>query len=411
MKRSLALSMLVAALFIGCTTESTKKIVVNNPSDFDRADEPVIIEKEKLATLVGEVPEGKVPVLTDVGGNNIASQADDMDGDGSWDELFTLVDLGANERKELTVTFVNPEEVPEYTTRTNIRFGDKNPPHKELENVVRLESNVTEISSQHFQMEGPTWENDVVGFRNYYDARNGIDIYGKRVKEMSLDSVGLGQHSYHELADWGMDILKVGNSLGAGALAMQKDGEIYRLGLTKKGTYKKIVEGPVRSVFQLNFEGWEVGGKEYGVSHEISIWGGAHFYKSSVSVSGLTGEEKLVTGIVNMESDTFYTYDFNENYLSMITHANQAYDGEVLGMGLLFNKADFVESITLPDEGEGVIQTYAASLNLDESKPTEFYFYVGWELQDEKFKQLENFVEVLKNDADRMNAPVEVTAE
>lgn len=411
MRKSLALSFLVAAIFIGCTTQSSKKIVITNSSDFDRQDEPVLIKKQKLAELLGEIPEGKIPVLTDAEGNNIASQADDIDGDGSWDELFMLVDLSANEKKELNVLFVAPEEVPEYTVRTNIRFGDIKPPHKELDAAVRLKSNVTEESQKYFQMEGPTWENDVVGFRNYYDARNGIDIYGKRVKEMSLDSVGLGKHSYHELSDWGMDILKVGNSLGAGAIAMQKGDSIYRLGLTKKGTYKKVVEGPVRSVIQLNFEGWEVAGKEYDVTHEISIWGGAHFYKSSVLVSGLAGDEKLVTGIVNMQSDTFYTYDFNEDYISMVTHANQAYDGEILGMGLLFNKADFVESITMPDEGEGITQTYAASLNISETQPTEFYFYVGWELQDAKFKQLDDFVEVLQADAEKMSVPVEVSAE
>jgi hypothetical protein len=409
MKNYFTLFLLVAAIFVGCTTESSKVIVLTNPSDSDRQDEPVLLEKDKLSELIGEIPEGKVPVLTDAEGNNVACQTDDMDGDGSWDELFILVDVAANESKELTIAFVNPEEAPEYEIRTNIRLGDKNPPHNELDDVARLESNTTEISSQHFQMEGPAWENDVVGFRNYYDARNGIDIFGKRTKEMVLDGVGIGEHSYHELDDWGMDILKVGNSLGAGAIAMKKGDSIYRLGLTEKGTFNRVVEGPVRSVFQLNFEGWEVEGNKYNVTHEISIWGGANFYKSSVSIDGLEGVEKLVTGIVNMESDTFHVYDFNDTYLSMITHANQAYNGEILGMGLLLNKADFVEKVTMPDEGEGITQTYAAILNLSADKATNFCFYAGWELQDEKLKNLENFVELLKSDAEWMSNPIEVS--
>ncbi len=410
MKKILLLSISLIVIFISCTTQKSKSVFVYNPSSFERNDEPVLIEKEKLSELVGEIPEGLIPVLTDAMENDIPSQADDMDGDGTWDELFILINLDANEKKEINVAFVNPEEVPGYSKRTNIRFGDKKSPYIELEDVTRLESNVTEISSQYFQMEGPAWENDVVGFRNYFDARNGIDIFGKRVKEMVLDSVGIGEHSYHELDDWGMDILKVGNSLGAGAIAMEKDGEVYRLGLTKKGTYKKIVEGAIRSVFQLNYEGWEVAGDEYSVSHEISIWGGAHFYKSSVSISGLTGNENLVTGIVNMQSDTCYVYELNENYITMVTHDNQAYDGEKLGMGLLFNIADFVEKITMPDAGEGIIQTYAATLKLNKSESTDFYFYVGWELQDEKFNQLENFVELIKSDAEKINLPVEVSS-
>ena len=53
---------------------------------------------------------------------------------------------------------------------------------------------------------------------------------------MVLDEVGTDTaKNYHQLSDWGMDILKVGTSLGAGALALQlqtNDGKdsLVRLG-------------------------------------------------------------------------------------------------------------------------------------------------------------------------------------
>ncbi len=75
------------------------------------------------------------------------------------------------------------------------------------------------------QFEGPGWESDKIGYRIYLDWRNAIDIFGKKTDAMVLHNVGLdGFDSYHEMQDWGVDILKVGSALGIGTLAFW-DGE------------------------------------------------------------------------------------------------------------------------------------------------------------------------------------------
>ncbi|MFW6290379.1 MAG: DUF4861 family protein, partial [Mariniphaga sp.] len=360
MNQKLVMLSLVALMVASCVQEPVK-ITLTNPTETERTDEAVIITREQLAEMVSAIPDGEVPLLYRSEGDAYPCQADDIDQDGNWDELFFLVDMQAEETKSFVLEFVAPADVPVFERRTNIRFGDKNPPHEELDQVERLKSNVTEISSKHFQMEGPAWENDIVGFRNYFDARNGIDIFGKRIAEMALDSVGL-HDSYHELALWGMDILKVGNSLGAGAIGMLYKDSVYRLGLTEQAFYKRLFEGPLRSMFRMTYTGWEVDDNMYDVTHDISIWGGQYFYKSSVSISGMQGDEKLVTGIVNMESDTFYVYQPGD-FTTLLTHANQGFDGEVLGMALLASSEDFVATRTAPEEGEGVVQTYMMVLD------------------------------------------------
>ena len=77
--------------------------------------------------------------------------------------------------------------------------------------------------------EGPGWESDRVGYRLYLDGRNAIDIFGKRTTELVLSDVGRGE-DYHAMADWGMDILKVGNSLGSGGFGIYKNGEVIQIG-------------------------------------------------------------------------------------------------------------------------------------------------------------------------------------
>lgn len=77
--------------------------------------------------------------------------------------------------------------------------------------------------------EGPGWESDRVAYRLYLDGRNAIDIFGKRQPGLILSTVGRGD-DYHAMADWGMDILKVGNSLGAGGFGVMRDGAAVQIG-------------------------------------------------------------------------------------------------------------------------------------------------------------------------------------
>lgn len=77
--------------------------------------------------------------------------------------------------------------------------------------------------------EGPGWESDKVAYRLYLDGRNAIDIFGKRTPELVLSGVGRGE-DYHAMAAWGMDILKVGASVGVGGVGVYDDGALRQIG-------------------------------------------------------------------------------------------------------------------------------------------------------------------------------------
>jgi hypothetical protein len=244
-----------------------------------------------------------------------------------------------------------------------------------------------------------------VGFRNYYDARNGIDIFGKRVSRMVLDSVGLIPHSYHVLKEWGMDILKVGNSLGAGAIALMVNDSVWRVDLPREGTYERVADGPLRAIFRLGYYGWKAGGNVYDIVDEISIRGGTHFYRSSITVKGLTGSESLITGIVR-HCDSLYTGEPNDRYVFFATHCNQAYEGEKLGMAILVRSDELIATINAPEEGKGIVNTYMVNLKLHKDRPTSYCFYSGWEKQDPRFADPEFFKKVIDDDAQRLAHPV-----
>lgn len=75
-----------------------------------------------------------------------------------------------------------------------------------------------------FAFEGLGWESDVIGYRLYLDKRFAMDIFGKRTSAPVLQRIGQHGDDYHELRDWGMDIFKVGNTVGMGSLGRLRNG-------------------------------------------------------------------------------------------------------------------------------------------------------------------------------------------
>jgi hypothetical protein len=133
----------------------------------------------------------------------------------------------------------------------------------------------------------------------------------------------------------------------------------------------------------------------YTLKQQISIYAGEPFYWSKVWVEGLQGDEALVTGIVNLhnlKADTL-----NEgNWKAMSTWGNQAMNGEVLGMAVIFHAADFKRYWEAPDSGKGITSTHLVSLALHAGQSTEYAFVASWELQDTGLKDKPYFEAVIR---------------
>jgi hypothetical protein len=400
------LFILVAAFMFACE-QKQPQLTVTNTSDYHLVEKPVLIQRAQIEEQTGKLSESDVVLLSADGGRTyIASQLDDLDGDGIWDELFTMVDLYAGESKTYSLITMKKEEAPEFRVRTNIHFADKNDREKLFLAAERLKNADTQTTQKFFQYEGPGWENDIVGFRNYFDARNGMDIWGKVTPDMILPGVGLaGGPSYHEMQPWGMDVLKVANSLGAGAIALETSAGLYRVGPDGKGTYRLVAEGPLRSTFDLRFEDIPLDGKMVTLNHRICIIAGKPWYKSVVTVNG-AADMKFVTGIVNLDTDSVYSNSGN-GYAYMYTHDNQAFDGEKLGMAIIL-PYNSIDVYTAPETGEGITQTYYTSLEISE-KPNVYFFMAGWEKQDARWADKDSFEEGVNEQGRLIAAKIDIS--
>ena len=407
----LLLTVLVALITISCQKTGTY-IVLTNDTPYDRFDEPVIISRADLERQTGKISSRFVPMLETEAGKVMPSQVDDINGDGNWDELFLLANVPAHSEIQLSVSLVNPGQLPVFLQRSNVWLASPQDDgtYKEVKEAKRpaiSRENHTE-TRKHFQFEGPGWENDRVGFRIYFDDRNGIDIFGKTTEIMVLENVGIDE-DYHVLQEWGMDILKVGASLGAGSIALESDGDLHRVAPGSDGSYKLVTNGPLRSIFQLRFDNWNIEGNQFNVLHEITIYGGAWYYQSDISVEGNVQDVNIITGITTLDLDEKQANftDYENGIVSLSTHGQQAIEGEYLGMAIMLSKADYLDFAYLDATAPDINHTFMIRMKTGQT-PVSFKFYSAWELSDPEFASVEKFEELLKTDALRMGSPVQV---
>ena len=391
----------------------TEQLIFKNPSSVEKKDAPVVVKRQKLENKFGPIAASQTLLLRDEKGDTIPSQLDNVDSDEKWDELSFVHDFAPDSKDTIMMDLIDTTEAPEYKPRTNVRFVTLGEPKEEIQEAERLGYKQMGDREDVYQMEGPAWENDKVGFRNYFDPRNTIDVFGKTTSEMVMDEVGIRGQDYSKMDDWGMDILETGRSLGAGAIGLKVRDSIVRIGPEGEGSFTRVFEGPIRSRLRFEFENIIISGNNYNVIHDITIWPGTYGYKGEVEIQRAEEfdyTEQLIIGLVNREVDSLTIDKPNDQYVSLITHNKQAVEGGYLGLGLLLEQENFIASGTAPvssEKDKGIVDTYYAIMDL--SDPTlSYYMYAGWEKSDEKFAREEQFVEYVRNQAKKFTTPVKV---
>jgi hypothetical protein len=391
------------------------RFTVSNLSGVSRTGDPVVIGRTSLSGLVDVPTDNKVPVLS-VSGKEIPSQLDDLNGDGTWDELAFEMDIERNSKAEVKIKWVAPEKAPVFPKRTQSWFGvseNRDGKFRKVKTETRPDWWTPQQQPPRYQMEGPGWENDKVAFRNYFDSRNSMDIFGKTTAKMILDSVDGSYRDYHNMCPWGMDILKVGPSLGAGSFAVIDRGLPMPLQETGSAEFREIADGPVRSMIELVYEGWKVNGVSHNVRQRISIWAGKYWYRNEVTITGFTGEREIAVGIVNIKNPSPPIYQTNRAWSFLATHARQSENSDLLGMAVLYLNTVFGGYGEAPryqpwPKKDTVGHTYYAKLKIRSGLPVDYLFFAAWEKSDVKFSNARYFTDLIQEEADRREFPLTI---
>lgn len=383
-------------------------VKLKNPADVARPDEVVKLDVAEIAAAVGDFNAKAFVVLR--GSEEVPSQANDLNGDGKPDQIVLRTDFQPDGEQSILVRFAaSGAKSRTYPKRTQAELSRKFGGHFDnkkyvggaFKNVhfIRVPPEHTD-HSEFFRYEGPGWESDKIGYRFYLDWRNGIDIFGKKVSEMVLQNVGLdGFDSYHEMSDWGMDILKVGESLGIGSIGMWQDGQAERVSVTDSVTCEIVANGPVYSQIRTRYFGWKVGGTKYDLTSNLAITAGHRMTEHNLTVSG--HPENLCTGIVKLQnSEVLQPPENDGGWTYFATYGKQSLADDHLGMAVLYKRADLLDRTE--DEYSHVLVLRPDAGNLT------YYFLGAWEQEPDGIRTKAEFEHYLNQSIQKLNTPITV---
>ncbi|WP_207951678.1 glycoside hydrolase family 88 protein [Pseudomaricurvus alcaniphilus] len=336
---------------LGNTAPIRATVDIANPVDHLRRDQAIYLDMAQLG-LRADADTAQLGFYR--GDQVVAHQFIDSDADGQRDQALVMLDLQAGEKLQLALRDKSAADMAPQVQRSHAEIGVKaggNWQGSKYEGGVFQDVEAVTLPpqytdhSQFLRYEGPGIESDVIGYRVYLDWRNGFDIFGKQQAGLQLAQVGLdGYQSYHEPADWGMDILKVGKSVGIGGFGYWENGALTRVSEVKGWSARIVEDGSLYSAFAINYDDWTVAGKTVDVRAQLAMVAGSRLARVNLKTD--PGLEQLAVGLVK-HADTEVlkgSLDITgEAWSYLATLGPQALDGQPLLMFVLFKRETLVE--------------------------------------------------------------------
>ncbi len=352
-----------------------KKIVVTNPIEVSRDNETISLNWEKIEKAEPNLTKDNVAVYDFKAKRFLVTQIVE---DGNKTQLLFQTSLAPSEKKDFRIT-KQPEEskksASEFTTYC--RF-------------------VPERDDDF------AWENDKVAFRMYGPALEwetitcGIDAWVKCVPTPVADKF-YKEKDYHKNHGQGGDFYKVGNTLGCGGMAPLADGKVV---LPRNFIrWKVIANGPIRSIFELTYNPWQVGGKTISETKRISLDLGSNLNRIECLYNCPDAEHLTVAaGIIIRESSDRKFTDAANNTIAYWLPADGNYG--MIGCGVVFGTD--VKTKMLEADNHLL-------LTVDHSCQTLIVYYSGscWD-ENKEFGTFEKWQQYLINFKKRIDNPIRI---
>jgi hypothetical protein len=302
-----------------------------------------------------------------------------------WSSLATLAQKTHNSRKayaEISVKEGGKWEGRKYIGGT-------------FKNVQKLKL-APEHTDHSFDIryEGPGWESNKIGYRLYLDWRNAIDIFGKKTEAIVLPQVGQdGFDSYHEMSDWGADILKAGKGIGIGSIDRYVNNQRLHF-YEVDSTLAKVENKSKSSGVKINYYGWKTAGEKIDFTSKLTISPNQrhtqHTIQASKAISG------ICTGIVKQKNtEILKKVSQNKKWAYLATYGTQSLIPDQLGMAILYEVTSIESEVDAEFDHLLVFKPSTQAVT--------FYFLGAWEQEKDGIKSKEAFVKYLDEKLNELN--------
>lgn len=397
MKRLISTSITVLAAlthshgFAQPPTEAVSHYTISNPLDHAR--------QQVLAIPLNSAPQGDI--LVTANGTEVPSQT-------TASELLVTLELDANQHIDIALhRLVGGHIELNYPKQTYAELavrvggqvdakGNYSGGQYHLASHMQLPPSHT-IGNKLFKYEGFGWESEQIAYRYYFDHRGAIDIFGKVNNGLSLAGIGVDGDDYHSLSERGMDVLKVGPSLGIGAVGAWVNGALIKPEPVQNMAVS-IQDGALESSVTVTHNGWSIGDKTLDLSTRYSIRAGSHLTRVDVSADALA---QIASGIVKhrVQVLTYAPKDSDWGYVA--TFGKQSLNDDNLGMAVFFPMNAF-DSFQSDAANELVV------LN-NRPQAAHYYFGAYWSAHPKGPQTADDFKTLLHREIEQLNHPFTAT--
>jgi hypothetical protein len=278
------------ALLAVCSADAASrikviKLAVTNPSPQPRPAENVVVPISALRAVAKDFTAGTVVVTTSeaatleqdartIQTTELPSQADDLDGDGHFDEIAFQIDLQPRQTRIVTIAYGDAPAMlllrSQYPKRTNAQF--------------------------EAHCKGPGWESEQTAWRICFDRQNAVEVFDKSRPGLYLDLLASRGGAARSASPFGPQLAGDSKALGVAGLGALVDGKALPAADVADRQWRLVSAGPVRSILVLEYKGWKIGGRGVDVVSRITQWAGEHSFECRIIVTNGDGL-MLVTGI------------------------------------------------------------------------------------------------------------------
>lgn len=322
-------------------------IELSNPLPDPLPDQAVVLTLSDIFHVVPDFNPLRC-AFTDSRGEPLPFQIDDMDTDGKPDELAFCLNLPPG-LSEITAHYTpRGTQLPEFPARTYARLAWET-----------ADANIG-------------WESNRAAYRFYWGQ---VEAFGKLDERLIMASF-TADYAYHEMQDWGMDILHVGEASGLGGISLW-EGE-RRLSTINPGgkgdnryLRRVIAAGPIRAVARVDIQNIGSSPAEYTVTLLMSAFTNNIYSRHDIRISSSKGEDIVYSpGIEKLPQET-WSMSPEKGYLA--SWGEGATGAGEIGLALIFNPAEYAGFT------ENDLDRYVKLRTLPGEKRT-FWVCGGWHL-------------------------------
>ncbi|MBP1639838.1 MAG: hypothetical protein H6Q17_1421 [Bacteroidetes bacterium] len=384
---------------VSAQAASVVRVTVENISSLAQNNVPVVVPVSKLSTKSGIKI---VSAAVNVASKQIASQLDDLNRDGSADELVFLVNLKSKQKLTVSVKVASDSSLyKKFPKKTHAQMWRKDPNTKAIIPTVE-ESSPTGNLYRSLHHHGPAIESEYMAYRLYFDEKQTVDLYGKKKHQLELMDTKWYPTDQQIAEGYGDDILWVKATAGCGTIKGWDGKKVTHISPVSNRTGRVIASGPVRSIIEMEADGWQYGGKTIDIKQRYIIYAGHRDMEVQVTQNKST---TLCTGV-----QTFFdTAEKMTDVTGVVA---------IWGTGLQYPVTDNVRAkpqtvgmaVSVP---ESVLKQSVSDkdnlLLLLEGKNFTYHITAAWEQEEGGFKQSKDFFDYVKKWNQQLQHPAKVS--